>query len=168
MRQSSSGHSNGLYPLDQDNGPQYDKSRTPQIRYRYKLRVLEEAGDTQRYVRSTLSTPAGRLSIYQIMGTYLANQWLVEAIVDRVYKDETSDGGPPRGTAALGQTCHTFYNLCMDVIWRQQKDLVPLFMCLPKDIWVVRYSKTRGREYESRWDGTMVSGKLPESIVDIH
>ena len=111
---------------------------------------------------------SGRRSLRKGMRPYLVNQGFVEAIVDFVYKDETNNGGPPRGTAALGQTCHTFYNLCMDVIWQQQKDLVPLFMCLPKDIWVVRYSKTRGREYESRWDGTMVSGKLPESIVDIH
>ena len=102
------------------------------------------------------------------MRPYLANQGFVEAIVDFVYKDETNNGGPPRGTAALGQTCRTFYPLCMDIIWQLQTDLVPLFMCLPKEIWFVKYSKTKSRK--PRWDGgTMVSGQFFRFIVlDTH
>ena len=82
-------------------------------------------------------------------------------IVELLDEEETEDCGEPRATAALGQTCHAFYGLCMNNIWQQQTDLIPLFKCLFKDAGVIKYSKLIDRGVDFRWYGGTMVGMKP-------
>lgn len=149
-----------------DNGAPMRHIQEMQACKRYNLQFK---GKGRRHCALEISAPLARLSVRQGMEQYLAHRWLVKKIVELLYKEETEDCGQPRATAALGQTCHAFYDLCMNTIWQQQTDLIPLFKCLPKDAWVIKYSKLRGRGNDIRWDGgTMVGVKLQRLTVGIH
>lgn len=46
---------------------------------------------------------------------------------------------------SLALTCQFFLNPALDLLWRKQDSLLPLLMCMPSNLWMLRDNQEGGK-----------------------
>jgi len=59
---------------------------------------------------------------------------ILDEIFQHVYHDPR-DKGAPRDMLALAQTCHTFADMALNILWHTQDNFVHLIKVLPQRCW---------------------------------
>lgn len=62
----------------------------------------------------------------------------VQEILWIIFDSLLNDAPSRENTSALislAITCHTFEHMALDILWRTQRNLVPLIKCMPTDLW---------------------------------